>query len=153
MNNRPYTHPSEILLEEFVKPYGLTQKQLCEKLGVGIKTISEIYNKKVSPAIKEQFENNLSDYIKLMKNRDLIDWIVTISKESKYTLKINFDEQGVFYIDGSIIVTSQDAKEYYIDYMDKKKEKLAMAIYNNGIVSKIKRAWNIFKSKFGKKVL
>lgn len=23
---RPYTHPGEILLEEFVKPYGLTQK-------------------------------------------------------------------------------------------------------------------------------
>ena len=51
MNNRPYTHPSEILLAEFVKPYGLTQKQLCERLGVGIKTISEIYNKKrgISP--------------------------------------------------------------------------------------------------------
>ncbi len=46
MQNRPYTHPSEILLEEFVKPYGLTQKQLCEHLGVGIKTISELYNKK-----------------------------------------------------------------------------------------------------------
>ena len=53
MNNRPYTHPSEILLEEFVRPYGLTQKQLCEKLGVGIKTISEIYNKKrgISPVM------------------------------------------------------------------------------------------------------
>ena len=50
MQNRPYTHPSEILLEEFVKPYGLTQKQLCEHLGVGIKTISELYNKK--PSIK-----------------------------------------------------------------------------------------------------
>ncbi len=44
--NRPYTHPGEILLEEFVKPYGLTQKQLCNLLNVGIKTISEIYNKK-----------------------------------------------------------------------------------------------------------
>ncbi len=44
--NIPYTHPGEILLEEFVKPYGLTQKKLCEELGVGIKTISEIYNKK-----------------------------------------------------------------------------------------------------------
>ena len=56
MNNRPYTHPSEILLEEFVKPYGLTQKQLCEKLGVGIKTISEIYNKK--RGISRSFERN-----------------------------------------------------------------------------------------------
>lgn len=49
--NRPYTHPGEILLEEFVKPYGLTQKQLCSYLNVGIKTISEIYNQKrgISP--------------------------------------------------------------------------------------------------------
>ena len=115
--------------------------------------VSEIYNKKVSPSIKEQFEDNVAEYIKATKNKELIDWIVTISKESKYTLKINFDEQGVFYIDGAIIVTPQEAKEYYIDYMDKKKEKLAMAIYSNGIVSKIKRVWNIFKSKFGKKIL
>ncbi len=43
---RPFTHPGEILLEEFVKPYGITQKQLSEYLSVGIKTISEIYNKK-----------------------------------------------------------------------------------------------------------
>ncbi len=51
--NRPYTHPGEILLEEFVKPYGLTQKRLCELLGVGIKTISEIYNRKrgISPVM------------------------------------------------------------------------------------------------------
>ena len=46
--NRPYTHPGEILLEEFVKPYGLTQKKLCEILNVGIKTVSEIYNRKRS---------------------------------------------------------------------------------------------------------
>ena len=115
--------------------------------------VSEIYNKKVSPIIKEQFENNIPEYLKLIRNKELIDWIVTISKESKYTLRINYDEQGVFYIDGAIIVTSQDAKDFYIDYMDKKKEKLAMAIYNNGIVNKIKRAWNMLKSKFGKKVL
>lgn len=115
--------------------------------------VSEIYNKKVSLHIKEQFEENVAEYIKAIKNKELVDWIVTISKESKYTLKINFDEQGVFYIDGAIIVTPQEAKEYYIDYMDKKKEKLAMAIYNNGIINKLKRAWNIFKSKFGKKAL
>ena len=38
--NRPYTHPGEILVEEFVKPYGITQEQLCKLLGVVIKTIS-----------------------------------------------------------------------------------------------------------------
>lgn len=112
--------------------------------------VSEIYNKKVDPNIKKQFEDDIPKYLNLIKNRELIDWIVTISKESKYTLRINFDEQGIFYIDGAIIVTSQDAKEYYIDYMDKKKEKLAMAVYNNNIVNKIKKVWNMFKSKFTK---
>ncbi len=57
--NRPYTHPGEILLEEFVKPYGLTQKQLCGYLNVGIKTISEIYNKKrgISPVMAHKLAN------------------------------------------------------------------------------------------------
>lgn len=110
--------------------------------------ISEMYNNNVSPEIKKEFEDNLSSYLKVIKNRDLIDWIVTISKESKYTLNITYDEQGVFYINGAIIVTPLDAKEYYIDYMDKKKEKLAVAIYKNTILNKIKTIWNKFRARF-----
>ena len=112
--------------------------------------ISEIYNKKVDPEIKKQYEDNLASYIKITENRELIDWIVTISKESNYTLKITYDEQGVFYIDGAIIVTALDAKEYYIDYMDRKTEKLAVAIYKNNIVTKIKKIWNKFRARFAK---
>lgn len=57
--NRPYTHPGEILREEFVKPYNLTQKKLCELLDVGIKTISEIYNKKrgITPVMAHKLAN------------------------------------------------------------------------------------------------
>lgn len=110
--------------------------------------ISEMYNNNVSPEIKKEFEDNLSSYLKVIKNRDLIDWIVTISKESKYTLNITYDEQGVFYINRAIIVTPLDAKEYYIDYMDKKKEKLAVAIYKNTILNKIKTIWNKFRARF-----
>lgn len=59
MEIRQSTHPGEILLEEFVKPYGLTQKKLCELLGVGIKTISDIYNKKrgISPLMALKLAN------------------------------------------------------------------------------------------------
>lgn len=110
--------------------------------------ISEMYNNNISPEIKTEFENNLPSYINVIKNRDLIDWIVTISKESKYTLKITYDEQGIFYIDGAIIVTPLDAKEYYIDYMDRKKEKLAVTIYKNTILNKIRGLWNKFRARF-----
>lgn len=112
--------------------------------------ISEIYNKKVAPEIKKEFEENIASYINIMNNTDLIDWIITISKESNYTLNITYDNQGVFYIDDAIIVTPLDAKEYYIDYMDRKKEKLAVSIYKNTIVSKIKRIWNKFRARFAR---
>ena len=112
--------------------------------------ISEIYNQKVSPEIKQEFVDNMASYINVTKNQELIDWIVTISKESKYTLNITYDAQGVFYIEDAIIVTPLDAKEYYIDYMDKKKEKLAMIIYKNNIIGKIKRIWDKFRARFAK---
>lgn len=112
--------------------------------------ISEIYNKKVDPEIKKQYEENIASYIKITENRELIDWIVTISKESNYTLNITYDEQGIFYIDGAIIVTALDAKEYYIDYMDRKTEKLAVAIYKNNLVTKIKKIWTKFRARFAK---
>ena len=59
MQNRPYTHSCEILFEEFIKPYNLTQKQLSERLGVGIKTLSELYNKKrgITPIMAHKLAN------------------------------------------------------------------------------------------------
>lgn len=113
--------------------------------------VSEVYNKKVSAEIMKQFTSNVDQYLNVVENKDLIDWIITIARESKYTLKITFDSQGVFYIDDSIIVTPLDAREFYIDYMDKKKDKVSMVAYQNGIINKIKRVWNVIKSKFGKK--
>ncbi len=40
--NRPPTHPGEILLEEFVKPLGLTQVELAGRLGVSYPRLNEI---------------------------------------------------------------------------------------------------------------
>ena len=31
--NRPPTHPGEMLLEEFLKPLGMTQTELAEQIG------------------------------------------------------------------------------------------------------------------------
>ena len=41
---REPTTPGEILLEEFLKPLGLTQKQLADHLGCDVKVINRIIN-------------------------------------------------------------------------------------------------------------
>ena len=40
--NRPPTHPGEMLFEEFVKPLGLTQVELSRRLGVSYPRLNEI---------------------------------------------------------------------------------------------------------------
>jgi hypothetical protein len=108
----------------------------------------ELYNKQVSPDILEEFNNKMISYLNIVENRDLIEWIITISKESRHTLKISFDDQGVFNIEENKIVTPLEAKEYYISYMEKKKAHTALTIYRSTIISKIKKVWTIIKSKF-----
>ena len=46
--NRPPTHPGEMLLEEFVKPLGLTQTELARRLGISYPRLNEIVNGKRS---------------------------------------------------------------------------------------------------------
>ncbi len=42
--NRPPIHPGEILLEEFMKPYSMTQTEIAQRIGVSRKHISEVVN-------------------------------------------------------------------------------------------------------------
>ncbi len=42
--NRPPTHPGEMLLEEFLNPMGLTQRDLADAVGVPYQRINEIIN-------------------------------------------------------------------------------------------------------------
>jgi addiction module HigA family antidote len=44
--HRPPTHPGEILLEDFLKPLGLTQTRLAELIGVHYPRVNEIVNGK-----------------------------------------------------------------------------------------------------------
>jgi addiction module HigA family antidote len=39
-------HPGEILEEEFMKPLGLSQSKLAKELGVSVRAVNEIVNKK-----------------------------------------------------------------------------------------------------------
>ncbi len=42
MREVPYPHPGEILLEEFLKPMGLTQYRLAKEIGVSQRRIGQI---------------------------------------------------------------------------------------------------------------
>jgi len=44
--HREPTHPGEMLLEEFLKPMGMTQKDLANAIHVPYQRINEIINKK-----------------------------------------------------------------------------------------------------------
>lgn len=50
--NRPPTSPGEMLLEEFLKPMGMTQAKLAEKISVDYVRVNEIVNgkRKVTPS-------------------------------------------------------------------------------------------------------
>ena len=51
--NRKPTSPGEILSEEFIKPMGLTQKNLADHMGMDVKVINRICNEKssITPAV------------------------------------------------------------------------------------------------------
>ena len=44
--NRKPTHPGEVLLEEFLKPMGMTQLALARRMGVPIQRVNTIINGK-----------------------------------------------------------------------------------------------------------
>ena len=44
--NRKPTHPGEILVEEFLKPMGLSQVDLARKMGVPIQRVNTLINGK-----------------------------------------------------------------------------------------------------------
>ena len=50
--HRSPTHPGEMLLEEFLKPMGITQSELAEKIHVPYQRVNELVNGKrgVTPA-------------------------------------------------------------------------------------------------------
>ena len=51
-SHRAPTHPGEMLIEEFLKPMGITQSELAEKIHVPYQRINELVNEKrgVTPA-------------------------------------------------------------------------------------------------------
>ena len=53
--NRIPTHPGEVLLEELLKPVGMTQKRLAEHMGVSVQRVNEIVRGKREVAAQRDF--------------------------------------------------------------------------------------------------
>lgn len=114
--------------------------------------VSEVCNKKVSKEIMEEFTANIAKYSNLVtNNKPLVEWIITISRESKYTLNIKCNEKGVFFIDNVRVASEQEAEFYYIEYMEKKSEHLSLVEYKSSILMKLKKFFSFIKIKFWKK--
>jgi addiction module HigA family antidote len=56
--HRPPTHPGEILLEEFLRPLGITQVEFAQIIGVPLQRVNEIVKRKrgVTPDTALRFE-------------------------------------------------------------------------------------------------
>lgn len=56
--HRPPTHPGEILLEDFLRPLGLTQVEFAERIGVPLQRVNEIVRGRrgVTPDTALRFE-------------------------------------------------------------------------------------------------
>jgi len=74
---RPSIHPGIILKEEFAKPLSLTQAKMANDLGVGIKTLSELYNQKrgisalMALKLAKYFDTTPQFWMNLQDNYDL----------------------------------------------------------------------------------
>ena len=111
--------------------------------------VSEVCNKKVSKDIMRDFSSKIAKYSNIVaSNKSLVEWIITISRESKYKLKITVNDYGVFNVGGTKISTEQEAERFYVDYMEHKSERTSMVTYKGSIFSKIRRFFSLFKFKF-----
>ena len=75
--NRTPTHPGEILLEEFLKPLGVTQVAFAEHIGVSVQRVNELIRGKrgVTPEtawlLSQALGTTPQFWVNLQSNHDL----------------------------------------------------------------------------------
>ena len=75
--HREPTHPGEMLLEEFLKPMGISQRELAERINVPYQRVNELINKRrgMSPStalrLARVFGNSPSFWMNLQLRCDL----------------------------------------------------------------------------------
>ena len=84
-NRRP-THPGEILLEEFLKPMGMTQLELAVRLKVPVQRVNTLINGKrgVTPEtailLSRVFKNSPEFWMNLQTSYDLYQAKITLAR-------------------------------------------------------------------------
>jgi addiction module HigA family antidote len=77
--NRPPTHPGEILLEEFLRPKGMTQVQLAERMNVPVQRVNTLIGGKrgvtaeTAVLLARVFETSAEFWMNLQASVDLYD--------------------------------------------------------------------------------
>ena len=90
--NRPPTHPGEMLLEEFLKPLGLTQKEFAKHVGWTYARLNEIIHAKrgisaeSALTLGEAFKMEPEFWLNLQQNWDL--WYAKKQHKTVSMLKI-----------------------------------------------------------------
>jgi antitoxin HigA-1 len=85
--SRQPNHPGEILNEEFLKPLGMTQANLAEKMGVTVQTVNLLVNGRRSVtaetalALAEVFGTSPEFWMNLQTSLDL--WIATRERKAR----------------------------------------------------------------------
>jgi len=77
--NRPPTHPGEMLIEEFLKPMGITQKHLADAIHVPFQRINSLVNGKrgITPSTAlrlSRFFGNTPDFWMNLQQRWDLYW-------------------------------------------------------------------------------
>ena len=99
--HREPTHPGEMLLEEFLNPMGITQRELAEKIHVPYQRVNEIVNKRrgITPStalrLAKLFRVSEDFWMNLQLRWDLYRARLNESKELKEIRPLNLKHTAV----------------------------------------------------------
>ena len=100
--NRPTTHPGEMLLEEFIKPLNLTQREVAQRLGVSYPRLNEIIkgHRRVTTdtalRLSQVFGMSADFWLGLQQDWDLWQAINRPETQEIFKLEpINFEEKQI----------------------------------------------------------
>ena len=102
MNKMPNIHPGEILLEEFLKPMGITAYRLAKETNIDQTRVSEIIKGKrgisVDTALRfsKYFGNSPEFWINIQTHYDLEEKKNILKKELRKIKRLSVEEGEVF---------------------------------------------------------